>query len=125
LTNGAECPELFPLPLDGNTNNLEWIFWAGGGVYSVGQFDGNSFTQQYGTFNLSHGNDFYAAQTFNNIPASDGRRIMMGWANTGSYPNMPFNGGMTFPIQLTLATTAGTPTMYANPVNELSLLRTA
>ena len=123
LTNGAECPELFPLPLDGNTNNLKWIFWAGGGVYSVGQFDGNSFTQQYGPFNLSHGNDFYAAQTFNNIPPSDGRRIMMAWANTGSYPNMPFNGGMTFPIQLTLLTTAGTPVMYANPVNELSLLR--
>jgi fructan beta-fructosidase len=123
LTNGAECPELFPLPLDNNPNNLQWIFWAGGGVYSVGQFDGNTFTQQYGTFYLSQGNDFYAAQTFNNIPAADGRRILMAWANTGSYPNMPFNGGMTFPIQLTLVTTAGTPKMYANPVNELSLLR--
>jgi len=119
----VECPEIFPLPLDGDTNNLLWIFWAGGGQYDVGQFDGDSFTPQYGPFHLNGGNNFYAAQTFNNIPASDGRRILMAWAAGGNYPNMPFNGGMTFPIQLTLATTAGKPLMYANPVNEVRLLR--
>ncbi|MGA2248171.1 MAG: GH32 C-terminal domain-containing protein [Verrucomicrobiota bacterium] len=120
-----ECPEIFPLPLDGNTNALQWIFWAGGGQYDVGQFDGNSFTPQYGPFHLNGGNDFYAAQTFNNIPASDGRRILMAWAAGGNYPNMPFNGGMTFPVQLTLATTNGTPLMSANPVSEIALLRTS
>ncbi len=120
----AECPEIFPLPLDADTNNVMWIFWAGGGQYDVGQFDGNVFTPQFGPLHLNGGNDFYAAQTFNNIPASDGRRILIGWAAGGNYPNMPFNGGMDFPVQLTLVTAGGTPQMCANPVNEVALLRT-
>jgi fructan beta-fructosidase len=120
-----ECPELFPLPLDGNTNNLQWIFWAGGGQYDVGLFNGNTFTPQHGPFYLNAGNDFYAAQTFNNVPVSDGRRILMAWASSGNYPNMPFNGGMTFPIELTLVTVGGSPLMYANPMREIAQLRTS
>ncbi len=119
----SECPELFPLPLDGNTNDLVWIFWAGGGSYYGGQFDGNMFTPQWGPLRLNGGNNFYAAQTFNNIPAADGRRILMAWANGNNYPNMPFNNSMTFPISLTLQSTAGAPKLFANPVNELANLR--
>jgi fructan beta-fructosidase len=119
----SECPEIFPLPLDGNTNNLRWIFWSGGGHYDVGQFDGNAFTVQSGPNNFSGGNNFYAAQTFNNIPASDGRRLLIAWANGGSYPNMPFNNAMTFPVELTLATVNGTPLVCANPAREIAQLR--
>ena len=72
-----EVPELFQLPLDGDTNNLKWIFYAGAGNYYVGQFDGNAFTAQYGPFSIRGGNSFAAGQTFNNLPASDGRRILI------------------------------------------------
>jgi fructan beta-fructosidase len=120
--NVIEVPELFQLPLDGNTNNLKWIFYAGAGHYYVGQFDGSSFTAQYGPFSIRGGNCFAAGQTFNNMPASDGRRILMANA-TGNYPNMPFNCGMDFPVQLTLQTTGSTPLIYVNPVNEVALLR--
>ena len=122
--NVIEVPELFQLPLDGNTNDLKWIFYAGAGHYYVGQFDGNAFTAQYGPFSIRGGNCFAAGQTFNNMPASDGPRILMANA-TGNYPNMPFNCGMDFPVQLTLQTTGSTPLIYVNPVNELSLLRTS
>jgi fructan beta-fructosidase len=117
-----EVPELFPMPMDGNTNNLKWIFYAGAGHYYVGQFDGNTFTANYGPFSIRDGNSFAAGQTFNNIPESDGRRILFA-NNTANYPNMPFNDGMDFPVQLTLQTTGSTPLIYVNPVNELSLLR--
>jgi sucrose-6-phosphate hydrolase SacC (GH32 family) len=122
--NVIEVPELFQLPLDGNTNNLQWIFYAGAGHYYVGLFDGNSFTAQYGPFSIRGGNCFAAGQTFNNLPASDGRRILIANA-TGNYPNMPFNCGMDFPVQLTLQTTGSTPLIYVNPVNEVALLRTS
>jgi fructan beta-fructosidase len=122
--NVIEVPELFQLPLDGNTNTLKWIFYAGAGHYYVGQFDGNTFTAQYGPFSIRGGNCFAAGQTFNNMPASDGRRILMANA-TGNYPNMPFNCGMDFPVQLTLQTTGSTPLIYVNPVNEVTLLRTS
>ena len=117
-----EVPELFAMPLDGNTNNLQWIFYAGAGHYYVGQFDGNAFTANYGPFGIRGGNSFAAGQTFNNIPASDGRRILFA-NNTANYPDMPFNDGMDFPVQLTLQTTGSTPLLYVNPVNELALLR--
>ena len=118
-----EVPELFPLPLDNNTNDLKWIFYAGAGHYFVGQFDGDAFTAQFGPFSIRGGNSFAAGQTFNNIPTADGRRILMANA-TGNYPDMPFNGGMDFPIQLTLQTTGSTPLICANPVNEVARLRT-
>lgn len=119
-----EVPELFQLPLDGNTNNQKWIFCAGAGNYYVGTFDGNTFTAQNGIFNIRRGNSFAAAQTFNNLPASDGRRILI--ANgTQNYPNMPFQCAMDFPMELTLNTFGGAPTMYVNPVRELALLRTS
>lgn len=120
--NVIEVPELFPLPLNGNTNNLEWIFYAGAGNYYVGRFNGSAFTAQWGPFSIRGGNSFAAGQTFNNIPASDGRRILIA-NDTVNYPNMPFNAGMDFPVQLTLQTTGSTPLIYVNPVNELALLR--
>ena len=122
--NVIEVPELFQLPLDGDTNNLKWIFYAGAGHYYVGQFDGGAFTAQYGPFSIRGGNCFAAGQIFNNMPASDGRRILMANA-TGNYPNMPFNCGMDFPVQLALQTTGSTPLIYVNPVNEVTLLRTS
>ncbi|MFO1476018.1 MAG: GH32 C-terminal domain-containing protein [Verrucomicrobiota bacterium] len=119
-----EVPELFQLALDGDPNNLKWILYVGAGNYYVGAFDGNSFTPENGPFSIRGGNSFAAAQTFNNIPASDGRRILI--ANgTQNYPNMPFNCAMTFPVELTLATYGGLPMIRCNPVRELSLLRTS
>jgi fructan beta-fructosidase len=124
FTNAFECPELFTLPVDGNTNNVKWVFYTNNGHYYVGLFDGNTFTPQFGPFNLRGPNNNGAAQTFNNMPVTDNRRIMM--ANTTqSYPGMPFNESVNFPIELTLVTTAGTPMMYANPVSEIELLRTS
>ncbi len=122
--NVIEVPELFQLPLDGNTNNQPWIFYAGAGHYYVGGFDGNAFTAQYGPFSIRGGNCFAAGQTFNNLPAADGRHVLMANA-TGNFPNMPFNAGMDFPVQLTLRTTGSTPLIYANPVDEVAWLRTS
>ena len=97
-------------------------FLDGDGNYYVGQFDGNAFTAQYGPFSIRGGNSFAAGQTFNNMPASDGRRILIANA-TGNYPGMPFNGGMDFPVELTLNTWNGQPRLFINPVKEVALLR--
>jgi len=119
----TEVPELFPLSLDGNPSNTKWIFLAEFGVYYIGSFDGNAFTPQSDKLWINSGNNFGSPQTFSNIPASDGRRILM--ANSqGDYPGMPFNRAMTFPVELTLRTSMNGPRLYANPVREVSLLRT-
>ncbi|MFZ0828620.1 MAG: GH32 C-terminal domain-containing protein [Verrucomicrobiia bacterium] len=124
LPNTIEVPELFSLPVNGDTNNMKWIFYGGAGSYEVGTFDGNTFTAQFGPFSIRGGNSFAATQTFNDIPASDGRRILI-VHGTAQYPGMPFNNEINLPVVLTLVATNSIPVLYVNPVREIALLRTS
>ncbi len=122
-----ECPELFELPAgkagQGKADSSRWIFYGANGGYLVGQFDGTSFTTESGPHALHHGNCFYASQTYTNIPAKDGRRILIPWGQV-ALPGMPFNQMMGLPVVLTLHETAAGPRMFVEPVKELESLRT-
>jgi sucrose-6-phosphate hydrolase SacC (GH32 family) len=71
------------------------------------------------------GRNFYAVQTYSDIPAADGRRIQIAWMRDGKYPGMPFNQQMSFPAELTLRTTADGPRLFRNPAREIELLHGA
>jgi sucrose-6-phosphate hydrolase SacC (GH32 family) len=128
----GECPDLFELAVDGNPKDKRWIFHGAKGRYLIGKFDGTSFTPESGLLEMQRGNAWYAAQTFNDIPASDGRRILIPWASTifmnpndePLYKDMPFNQSMGIPVELTLRTTEEGLRLFANPVRELASLRT-
>lgn len=113
-----ECPELFALPVDGETKNTRWVVYAADGAYAIGRFDGKAFAPESGKHRFNFGNCFYAAQTYSDIPAADGRRIQIAWGRTG-HPDMPFNQMMNFPVQLTLRTTDDGIRMFAEPVDEI------
>jgi sucrose-6-phosphate hydrolase SacC (GH32 family) len=117
-----ECPELFELPVDGNAQNTRWVMYAACGDYLIGDFDGKRFAKESGTFNYVRG-AFFAAQTFENIPARAGRRIQIGWATIES-PDMPFNQMMGFPTELSLRTTPNGIRMFNEPVREIAKLHT-
>lgn len=117
----SECPDMFELPVDGDTNRMKWVFWGGNGNYVIGTFDGEKFTKEEGPFRTLRGGNDYAAQSYFDLP--DGRRVQFGWMNGGSYPDMKFNQQFTLPRELTLRTTpAGTRLVFA-PVKELESLR--
>jgi sucrose-6-phosphate hydrolase SacC (GH32 family) len=128
----GECPELFEIAVDGNPKNTRWIFYGAKGRYLIGKFDGTSFKAESGPHEMQRGNAWYASQTFNDIPASDGRRILIPWASTiwmdpkaaELYKDMPFNQSMGIPVELTLRTTDEGLRVFANPVRELASLRT-
>ena len=120
ITMFCECPELFELAVDGNPNNKKWVIYGGSGTYMTGKFDGHKFTPEAGKYFYRRGTSF-AAQTFNNIPASDGRRIEMAWGRI-STPSMPFNQMMLLPTELTLKTTKDGIRLCSNPVKELDQL---
>jgi len=71
-----ECPELFELPVDGNSQNTKWVMYGVSGDYLIGDFNGKRFMPELGMFNYLQGK-FFAAQTFNNVPSEDGRRIQV------------------------------------------------
>jgi fructan beta-fructosidase len=108
-----ECPEMFELAVDGDPNNTRWVMYGASGSYALGTFDGKKFTRSVAeNIRFHYGNRFYASQTFNNIPADDGRRILVAWTATQ----------LSFPVELTLRSTGDGLRVFANPIREIASL---
>jgi sucrose-6-phosphate hydrolase SacC (GH32 family) len=120
----GECPDFFPMPVDGDPKNVKWVFTAANGRYFVGDFDGKKFVPSGSARDANWGGWYYAVQSFSDIPASDGRRIQVAWMNGGNYPGMPFNQQMNFPCEMTLRSLPEGLRICRNPVREIESLRT-
>jgi fructan beta-fructosidase len=134
-----ECPDLFPLEVEGEPSVTKWVLIvsinpggpAGGSgtQYFVGDFDGAWFTPDHaeGALWVDYGSDFYAAVTWSNVPESDCRRILLGWMSNWDYtqdvPTAPWRSAMTVPRSLTLKRTSQGLRLAQEPVDELKKLR--
>lgn len=123
LPGTIECPEFFEIPVEGSAQSTRWVFYGANGGYLIGRFDGTTFTPESASLTLHHGNCWYASQTFHDIPAADGRRILIPWGQMAT-PGMPFNQMMGLAVALTLRETEAGPQLFANPVREYEALRT-
>jgi fructan beta-fructosidase len=119
-----ECPEMFELPIEGREGETRWILLGAQNRYFVGTFDGRAFHKESGPHGSTHG-DFYAAQTFSDVP--DGRRIQIGWVRTGTYlkrfPAQIVSQSFTLPHELALRDTPDGLRLSFTPVKELEALR--
>lgn len=119
-----ECPDFFPMPVEGEAGLTKWVFTGANARYLIGDFDGKTFTPDGGDF-VSAQSDFgalYAVQSFSDVP--DGRRIQIGWMRGGKYPRMPFNQQMSFPTTLALRRMQDGLRLFRAPVKEIEALRT-
>ena len=109
-----ECPDLFPLQVEG-TKEEKWVLIisiGGGGPnggsgtqYFIGDFDGTTFTSEQEDYKwLDWGTDNYAGVTYNHAP--DGERIFIGWMSNWQYalatPATTWRSAMTLPRKLKL-----------------------
>jgi sucrose-6-phosphate hydrolase SacC (GH32 family) len=85
----------------------------------VGAFDGRTFTPETEAIALNHGDSYYAAQVFTDLP--HGRRVLVPWARQ-DLPGMPFNQKMGFPVDLTLHETDAGPRLFVSPTREIGAL---
>jgi sucrose-6-phosphate hydrolase SacC (GH32 family) len=130
MPTACDCPDLFALPLDGDPDDLRWVFWGGDGTHAIGAFDGGSFTVLGGLVPPlvpydQNGASGFAAKVFGGVPADDGRAIQIAWLRNGAYPGMPFSQQLTFPCELSLRTGAGTgrvAQLCRQPVREIESL---
>jgi sucrose-6-phosphate hydrolase SacC (GH32 family) len=122
LAESSECPDFFPLAVDGEAGNVRWVFWGANGRYLLGDFDGKKFTVESGPHESRVGNH-YASQTYSDIPESDGRRIQIAWMAKGKFPDMPFNQQMSIPCELTLRRFGDDIRLCMLPVKEIARLR--
>ena len=118
VTGFWECPDLFELPVDGNSAKTKWVMYGASGTYMTGSFDGKMFTPEAGKNYYTTGTA-YAAQTFSNIPQQDGRRIQMAWGRI-NHPGLPINGMMLLPTELTLRTTKEGVRLFSYPIKEIN-----
>ncbi|MCH2590551.1 MAG: glycoside hydrolase family 32 protein [Planctomycetales bacterium] len=117
-----ECPDIFRLPLDGNRKQMKWVLSDGNGSYVIGQFDGTRFRTEQKKEALDYGFNFYATQTWSDVPKDDGRCIQMAWMRGGKFPDMPFNQQLTFPCVLSLRTVRDKMILCRYPVREIANL---
>jgi fructan beta-fructosidase len=137
-----ECPDLFALPVDDDPATVRWVLLVNinpggvaggsGGQYFVGTFDGLKFVNDNllgQTLWVDFGKDFYATTSFSDIPASDGRRIWMGWISNWVYankePTVVWRGAQSVPRQLALRHVAGGARLVQVPIREMNALRAA
>lgn len=113
-------PDLFELPLDGDKGKSKWVLMGGKGDYVVGSFDGQKFNPETPMKILDYGKNFYAPQTWSNHP--EGKVVQIAWMKGGEFPEMPFNGQMTFPSELSLRTTKSGPTLCKKPIEAIATL---
>lgn len=138
-----ECPDLFPLPVDGDPENLKWVLTVnlnpggpnGGsaGQYFIGDFDGTTFTSdstvteglqdpgRLGDYRwLDWGRDYYAAASFSDAP--DNRRLMIAWMNNWEYanhiPTSPWRSPMSLAREISLRTSGGELCLVQQPAGD-------
>ena len=134
-----ECPDLFPLEIDGKT---KWVLIvninpggpSGGSAaqYFIGDFDGKTFkadTDKKGNIPtkwMDYGKDHYATVSWSNAP--DNRRVVIGWMSNWEYapevPTTQFRSANTLPREMKLFKGAdGEIYLASAPVKELDALR--
>jgi fructan beta-fructosidase len=127
-----ECPDLFPLQLEGKTY---WVLivsinpggpnGGSGTQYFVGQFDGIKFQPMDNEIKwIDYGPDDYAGVTWNNTGS---RKIFLGWMSNWDYanqvPTREWRNAMTIPRELKLQRSGGGIYLSSLPVKEVSLLK--
>ena len=142
-----ECPDLFPITVEGSGEKM-WVLLqninpghpngGSGTQYFVGKFDGTTFNLDPGFLPyvqggkavwLDDGKDNYAGVTWSDVPASDGRRLFIGWMSNWEYANKVPTGvwrnATTIPCSLTLHHTGAGYRIFREPVRAFQILRGA
>ena len=120
LEGFGECPDIFEVAFEGKPTEKKWVVLSGEGLYRICNFDGISFKPETEMQKLDYGANFFATQTLSNSP--DGKVIQIAWMRGGEYPDMAFNGQMSFPTELSLRSTKKGTILCRKPIAALSSL---
>ncbi len=117
-----ECPDLVRLQVTNRPEEYKWVLFDGDGSYVIGEFNGEGFIPETPKMKSDYGKNYYATQTWSNIPEEDGRTIQIAWMKGGEFPDMPFNGQMTFPSELAVTKFNFGYKLIRKPVKEIENL---
>ncbi|WP_020432422.1 GH32 C-terminal domain-containing protein [Paenibacillus riograndensis] len=133
-----ECPDLFPLTVQG-TSQKKWVLMISTGANpATGGSDSEYFVGSLtaeGKFvndnpagkvlRTDFGKEYYASMSFSDMP--DGRRVMLAWMSNWDYPfafpTSGWKGELTVPREVTLVMTPEGLRLAQSPVKEIEQLR--
>ena len=134
----SECPDLFALPVDGDENNVKWVYTGGGIFYIIGHMEKTGedtvmFVPETeriyalnGIADQGAGNpapETYATQTFSSEKL--GRVVSISWLRDPSmhWKDKHWNSAQSIPMEHTLRTVNGEIKLFSYPVAEVDALR--
>lgn len=132
-----ECPDLFPLQIDGEE---KWVLiqninpghpnGGSGTQYFIGEFDGKVFTNDNApglSLWLDYGKDNYAGVTWSDAPDKPHQRTFIGWMSNWEYaqqvPTDPWRSAMTLPRTLQLVNSEAGLRLTSLPVPAVTSIR--
>jgi fructan beta-fructosidase len=135
-----ECPDLFPVPIEGETGKRKWVLHVGmgdghvnggsGGEYFIGEFDGTTFHNDNPAETVlwaDYGKDDYAAVSWSGATGPHGEACWIGWMSNWRYANvLPttlWRNALTVPRLLSLRRFAEGLRLVQRPVPQLERLR--
>jgi levanase/fructan beta-fructosidase len=141
-----ECPDFFPLKVEGS-DETKWVLLqslnpghingGSGTQYFIGDFDGTHFLLDKELEKqlkideaiwLDYGRDNYAGVTWSNIPKTDGRKLFIGWMSNWDYakevPTYAWRSSMTIARELKLRKMNNSYILFSNPIKELNHFKT-
>ena len=127
----SECPDFYPLAVDGDQNNIKWVYTASGDWYIIGRLEKVSateykFVQESDRITYNGGGEVYATQSFYNDGSGTNRRIGISWLQDNSADSLDgktWNGAQSLPHEQTLCTVNGKIILTSYPVAEVDALR--
>ena len=137
-TFDSECPDLYPLPVDGDENNVKWVYTGGGIFYIIGHMEktGDDTVMFFpetdkiyalnGIADQGPGNpapETYATQTFSS--EKYGRRVSVSWLRDPSlfWLDKHWNSAQSIPLEHSLRTVDGKIKLFSYPVKEIDSAR--
>lgn len=127
---GWECPDLFELPVEGS-DETRWVLMVSpidtrSVEYHVGNFDGSEFIGEQ-RFTADYGHDFYATQTWSNLPGETDRGLHLGWMNNWNYAMEAtpegYQEAQTIPRTIRLQNAGDTIELRQSPAEEVTQTR--
>ena len=127
----SECPDFYPLAVDGDETNVKWVYNASGRWYMIGRLEKVSdtnyrFIAETERIPYNGGGEVYATQSFYNDKSAKNRRIAISWLQDNTahlLSGKTWNGAMTLPYEQSIRTVNGKLRLCSYPVSEVDLMR--
>ncbi len=121
LRGDAECPDIYPLEVEGEPKNCKWVFSGASDCYMIGDFHTEKFTviQESKPYYCGNNKGSYAAQSFE---TPDGRRVRIAWDRVHA-PEACFDSQMGIPTEVSLCRIGNEYRLRTLPCREFEALR--